>query len=188
MAWVAALFLFIQLHRNASPELKGKESVGSQLARMPRALIVAAAIFVGITLGEVVLITMIKVAALKEIAPMLSGPIVSVSIDGTRMSDATALVGALRKMHEPLIGHHSHPTKRYQVVLDTPRGYLTLDLGRDSGDPHEYWVFYPGFHATTSNAIGHAITDAIDQYLGSRKRHDIVRSLRCGKRDPSRFG
>jgi hypothetical protein len=105
----------------------------------------------------------ITVAAMKEISPRLTSRIESVGVDRIQMSDATALVGALRAMHGT-IGHHSHPTRKYHVLLNTERGYLTLDLGRDSGDAHEYWVFYSGFHATSLNAVGHAFTDALDKY------------------------
>ena len=162
-AWVVAAFGLFRRVRRTPPELRVRESVQSQWARTPRYVFVAGAIFIGIIMGELLLIKAITIAAMREIAPRLTARIEWVSVDGTQMNDATALVGALRAMHGT-IGHHSHPTRKYHVVLNTERGDLRLELGRDSGDPHEYWVFYSGFHATRSNAVGHAFTDALDKY------------------------
>ena len=117
----------------------------------------------GIVLGNIVLINFIIVAARWEVGPRLTARIAWVKIDGTEMPDANALVGALRAMHTT-IGHHSHPTRNFSVVLNTERGYLTLDLRRDSDDPHEYWIFYSGFSATRANGLGHAFTDTLDAY------------------------
>lgn len=73
----------------------------------------------------------------------------------------TRLFVVLRDMHDTM-GHHSHPTTRYRLFLTTSRGPLELQLCRDSQDPHEYWVFYPGFDSTKMNDIGHVFTNALD--------------------------
>lgn len=129
---------------------------------VPRSFIAACIIFAGIIGAEFAFAAIIQQAALNEIKPILSSKVESVTVDGTQISGGDALVDALRKMHGT-IGHHSHPTRTYQVILRSSFGSLALDFGRDSQDPHEYWVFYPGFHSTTLNAVGHAFTDALDR-------------------------
>jgi hypothetical protein len=160
MAWIVAYIGLFRMRRGAP--LSG-DSVRLQLARTPRSAFVAGAIFGGIITGEFLISDLLTVAAQREINPRLTARIEWVKVDGAEMPDATALVTALRAMHST-IGHHSHDARHYRVVLRTESGYLTLNLGRDSGDPHEYWVFYPGFHATSDNAVGHAFTDALDKY------------------------
>jgi hypothetical protein len=129
--------------------------------RFPRSFVAAAIVFTSIIGLEFALVDFVKREALTEIAPRLSNQIESVSVNGARIGKSDLLVEALRNMHGT-IGHHSHPTASYQVLLTTSRGSLQLDLERDSQDPHEYWVFYAPFHITRLNDVGHAFTDALD--------------------------
>jgi hypothetical protein len=63
----------------------------------------------------------------------------------------------------------SHPCKppkiksiRIQVV---DSGYsLTIELGRDSWYYTEYWIFYPGYHYTSLNNMGHIKTELFNTY------------------------
>lgn len=129
----------------------------------PWALLFAAAgiVFMGTIMGEFAVADYIRQAALSEILPRLSCGIESVELNGSLFSKPDALLNALRGLHET-IGHHSHPTTRYHVLVQTSCGPLALELGRDSDDSNEYWVFYPGFYSTQVNAVGHAFTDALD--------------------------
>ena len=41
---------------------------------------------------------------------------------------------------------------------------LVLRLARDSGDPKEYWVFFPKYGITSSSEIGRIKTSSFDSY------------------------
>ena len=60
--------------------------------------------------------------------------------------------------------HHSHPTKRITVEIRNGTNNLVLQLGRDSGSPQEYWVFYPLYSITAKNEIGRITTSLFDNY------------------------
>ena len=102
-----------------------------------------------------------KFAALREIRPIVNERVLSVSVNGVQMAFPANLLQALREMRDP-IGHHSHPTDRFRVRITTTNSSLTLDLGRDSHNPNEFWVFYPGFHSTELNDVGRVFTDALE--------------------------
>jgi hypothetical protein len=129
--------------------------------RWRRSSLISAIVFVGIIGGELAVAAVIKHAALEEIGSQLSCPVESVAVDGVRINGSGRLMNAIRNMHGT-IGHHSHPTKRYHVSIGTSCGQLHLDFARDSQDPHEFWVFYPGFYSTRLSDIGHAFTDVLD--------------------------
>jgi hypothetical protein len=86
-----------------------------------------------------------------------------VAVNDRTVSDNRELVSALRTVR-PYWAHHSHPTSRVRVDVHGPRGHLVLELGRDSDNPREYWVFIPGGRITSSNEIGRITTSAFDQY------------------------
>ena len=50
------------------------------------------------------------------------------------------------------------------VTVETSRGSIQLTLRRDSGNAHEYWVFYRQFHLADidMNDVGHVFTNALD--------------------------
>jgi len=123
--------------------------------------ILCLALFAGIINVEAVVESVIESAARKEIKPLLAADISSVEVNGQSFAPDGQLIADIRNMSQPM-GHHSHPIGNVQVTLNTAKGRLILYLGRDSGDPHEYWVFYPGFGATLSNAVGHVFTSVLD--------------------------
>jgi hypothetical protein len=77
--------------------------------------------------------------------------------------DAVSIISALKQL-APYAGHHSYATKRIRVDIHGDKGALALELGRDSGNPHEYWVFYPRSWVTLDNEIGRITTSALDGY------------------------
>ena len=78
-------------------------------------------------------------------------------------ADADKIVSAL-KQTSPALGHHSHPTIRVRVDINSERGNMTFELGRDSALPQEYWVFYPKYRVTSNYEIGRVTTPVFDQY------------------------
>jgi hypothetical protein len=72
------------------------------------------------------------------------------------------IVGALKEV-APQLGHHSHPTKMIRVEIQSDKGSVTLELGRDSGYAQEYWVFYPKYGVTSNNEIGRVTTPIFDE-------------------------
>ena len=78
-------------------------------------------------------------------------------------ADAEKIVSALRQTSS-VLGHHSHPTKRIRVDINSEKGNITLELGRDSQISEEYWVFYPKYSLTSTNEIGRITTPVFDQY------------------------
>jgi hypothetical protein len=77
--------------------------------------------------------------------------------------DPDAIVSVL-KTASPRPGHHSNPTKVIRVDIQSEKGNLTLELGRDSGYAQEYWVFYPKYRVTSNNEIGRVTTPVFDEY------------------------
>jgi hypothetical protein len=84
-------------------------------------------------------------------------------IDGQLIAQKDEVLTALRGLSSRM-GHHSHPTGRIRVEMLNSKGYLVLELARDSENPREYWVFNPQQGITSSNEIGRVITSAFDQY------------------------
>jgi hypothetical protein len=78
--------------------------------------------------------------------------------------DPERVVSALKQVAPAPVGHHSHPTKMIRVDIQGETESLTLELGRDSSDPREYWVFNPTYRVTSNNEIGRVITTAFDDY------------------------
>lgn len=78
------------------------------------------------------------------------------------VGDPDEMISALREI-TPYWAHHSHPTKRIQVYIQSDERNLTLELGRDSDTPREYWVFVPEKSGFT-NEIGRITTSAFDAY------------------------
>lgn len=56
---------------------------------------------------------------------------------------AGSIIVSAWKELAPYWAHHSHPTKRIRVDIRTDVRDLRLELGRDSENLQEYWVFYP---------------------------------------------
>ena len=92
----------------------------------------------------------------------LSGNYV-VYVDGRQIRDSDDLTSALKEI-APYWAHHSHPTKRIRVEIRDDVKELRLELGRDSDNGQEYWVFYPELGVTSNNEIGRITTSALDEY------------------------
>jgi hypothetical protein len=86
----------------------------------------------------------------------------SVLINGREVPDAGEVLNTLKELHD-LPAHHSSPGKRFSIAV---RGSaeVSLVLARDSGDPREYWVFYPKYWITRNNEIGRLKTAVFDAY------------------------
>jgi len=97
-----------------------------------------------------------------EIAPRLNAQILTVQVDGRPCRSARTLVEALRSRTDDHPDHSSASDVRHDVLLQSTAGPLRLAIARDDKDPRNWWVFYDGFHLTTMNDIGHALTDAPD--------------------------
>ncbi len=140
----------IQFSKKSAPRTKSTS----------RKFTIAVGIFLSIIACEFASVSIIKSGAIGEIRSMLSEQVVSVSINGSQVSNPAILVSALKNMcNTP--AHHSHPTNNYQLTVNTVKGALQLDLQKDSVNSNEYWVYYPKFFTTQTNDIGRICTDAI---------------------------
>ena len=86
----------------------------------------------------------------------------TVSINGQPAKNAEEVINTLKGLRD-VPAHHSSPTRRISVDA---RGThpITLELGRDSSNPREYWVFYPKHLVTRDNEIGRITTPLFDAY------------------------
>ena len=85
----------------------------------------------------------------------------AVYVNDREAPDPDKLISALKTM-KPYWAHHSHPTKRIRVLIKSDEKHLTLELGRDSDNRQEYWIFGEGL--TSNNEIGRITTPAFDEY------------------------
>jgi hypothetical protein len=91
-----------------------------------------------------------------------------VSIDSKPVENRDEILSAL-KSFRTLMAHHSHPTHTIQVQVSDPPRHLSLEVGRDSEDPQEYWVFVPSpsklaRRGDLKKDIGHIKTSIFDAY------------------------
>jgi len=87
----------------------------------------------------------------------------TVHVDQLQVRDPDRMISALKEI-APYWAHHSHPTTRIRVEIRGDERNLTLELGRDSGNQQEYWVFYPEHSVTSNNEIRRITTSAFDGY------------------------
>jgi hypothetical protein len=87
----------------------------------------------------------------------------TVYVNQQEVRDPDKMISSLRKI-APYWAHHSHPTTKIRVDVRGSVRDLTLELGRDSDDPQEYWVFYSQHSVTANNEIGRITTSAFDEY------------------------
>ena len=87
----------------------------------------------------------------------------TVYVNHREVRESEKIISSLKEI-APYWAHHSHPTKRIRVYIRSDGRDLTLELGRDSGKPQEYWVFYSGHSVTSENEIGRITTSAFDEY------------------------
>ncbi|HSE33192.1 MAG TPA: hypothetical protein VLA93_16580 [Pyrinomonadaceae bacterium] len=87
----------------------------------------------------------------------------TVYVNRQQVLESDRMVSALKEI-TPYWAHHSHPTTRIRIDIRSDARDLTLELGRDSSNPQEYWVFYPERGATSDTEIGRITTSAFDDY------------------------
>jgi hypothetical protein len=63
-----------------------------------------------------------------------------------------------------VLGHHSHPTKKIHIEVERNGQVMNFNLGRDSQNPQEYWVFFPKYRVSSMYEIGRITTSALDGY------------------------
>jgi hypothetical protein len=86
-----------------------------------------------------------------------------VYVNQQQVRDSDKMISSLKKI-APYWAHHSHPTKRIRVDIYSDARNVTLELGRDSDNPQEYWVFSLDHSVTSENEIGRITTAAFDGY------------------------
>jgi hypothetical protein len=87
----------------------------------------------------------------------------TVYVNQQQVHDPDKMISSLKEI-APYWAHHSHPTTRIRVDVRSDARNLTLELGRDSDNPQEYWVFYSAHSVTADNEIGRITTSAFDEY------------------------
>lgn len=87
----------------------------------------------------------------------------TVYVNQKQVPDPEKMISSLQEI-TPYWAHHSHPTTRIRVEVRSDARELTLELGRDSDNPQEYWVFYLAHGVTANNEIGRITTSAFDEY------------------------
>jgi hypothetical protein len=87
----------------------------------------------------------------------------TVYVNGQPISDQEEVLSTLKGVAS-YWAHHSHPTTLIRLDVTSSKGNLALELGRDSGNPREYWVFSPEQGITSKNEIGRITTSAFDKY------------------------
>ena len=86
----------------------------------------------------------------------------TVLINGRETSNRVEILNTLRQLRD-LPAHHSSSTKTFTIDIEG-RTHLKLALSRDSGNPREYWIFYPKYWITRQNEIGRVVTPIFDGY------------------------
>ena len=87
----------------------------------------------------------------------------TVYVNHQQARDSDKIISALKEI-TPYWAHHSHPTTRIRVDIRSDTRDLTLELGRDSDNPQEYWVFFPEHGVSSDTEIGRITTAAFDEY------------------------
>ncbi len=85
-------------------------------------------------------------------------------INGASAQNPKEVLSALKTL-QWLPDHHSNPTKRINVEIFDSSGQIVLWLDRHSGNPREYWIFYPRHYITGYNEIGKIVTPVFDDYV-----------------------
>ena len=86
-----------------------------------------------------------------------------ISINGKPAKNSKEILTVLRSFRT-FPAHHSQPTHAIDVEVSAGSEGTMLRLARDSGDPKEYWVFFPKHGITSTNEIGRIKTSAFDNY------------------------
>lgn len=100
------------------------------------------------------------VAARSELRGFLQADrVTSIAVNGKQVADPKPILNAIRSMHA-VMAHHSHPTTHISVELANAKGAMKVLLRRDSDEPQEYWVSYPGY----PGAEDRIVTSVLDDY------------------------
>ena len=83
--------------------------------------------------------------------------------NGKSVENRDEVLVTLKSVHW-IFPHHSSPGPPIGIEISDQSQRLSLWLSRDSGDPHEYWVFYPKYYITKRNEVGHITTSLFDAY------------------------
>lgn len=155
-------FLLINWIRYVKVGAENKSSFAHRSVRFP---LLSMLLFVGPIIMVSVISEIMASRSRAEALSFLSGWAGNhkVYVNSQPSHDADRVVNALKEVaSQP--AHHSHPTKRIRVEIESEKGNLILELGRDSSYGHEYWVFYPKYRATSENEIGRITTPVFDKY------------------------
>jgi hypothetical protein len=88
---------------------------------------------------------------------------------GGRPTENRDEILATLKASRSLMAHHSHPTHTIHIQISDPPRRLSLQVARDSEDPHEYWVSIASPSRLASRGdlkadIGHVQTSVFDGF------------------------
>ena len=158
---VALGFLVVNWTRYVRRKSKRIDQPGSS-QRFPLKSTLAFIIVVLLTITIAEIISSVSRTESLNFLAGLSGNYI-VYVNQRPISDSATVISVLKAM-SPAIPHHSHPTNRIQVDIQTDKVNLRLELRRDSDNPQEYWVFYPKYTVTSNNEIGRINTAAFDAY------------------------
>jgi len=162
VALVALPFLLVNWASYIRSRPANKFSPTNQSRKFPvkSTIIFVAAVLIAIVVAE----TMASLSRAEAVTfiQQLSGNY-RVSVNHQPVTNPDGMIAALKQI-SPELAHHSHPTKRIRVEIQTEKGDWTLELGRDSDFPQEYWVFYPKYRVTSNNEIGRITAPVFDEY------------------------
>lgn len=86
----------------------------------------------------------------------------TVFVNGREIPNSTEVLRTLRELRD-FPAHHSSPNGGFSVDIRGPKSVF-LVLARDSGNPQEYWVFYPKYMITRYNEIGRIKAATFDAF------------------------
>jgi len=136
-------------------------SKDSSQARFP---IKSVAGFLGATLLTILVAINVTSGSRSEVLDFLgNAKTIKAYVNNQPAPNSDEIVAALKTV-QSVAAHHSHPTKRITIELHSDTGVVTIECGRDSAYPQEYWIFYPKYDLTSSNEIGRITTSALDSY------------------------
>lgn len=82
-----------------------------------------------------------------------------ITVNGVFDPNENEIISKLLKT-KILSAHHSHPIDKIKIEIFTDKEKIMVELGRDSQNKTEYWVFYND----TSREIGRIETEYFDRY------------------------
>ena len=161
LAIVALGFLVVNFARYMKKRSAIRFSTGNSEARFPMN---SAVVFIGAALLTLFIALSVTSLSRREVLEFITdAQALKVYVNSQPAPNSDEIVAAL-KILQPVAAHHSHPTKMIKLELHSDNGIVTIECGRDSAIPHEYWVFYPKYGITSNNEIGRITTSALDSY------------------------